>query len=170
MGPTWVLSAPDGPRNGPMNLAVRVDLSTTHRRIHPSHWLSRTSTHPTMFTQRPRSRSWMIDTHPLCSVSVGPSIPVIRIFQSLILKIQVQGHGYGQRTRWHSRPGIQLIFFHFISYQSDKQFLRYSYFRIWPWKSKVKAMGEVKGQCRIVDPVSKQCTSLSFHINRTNHS
>ena len=23
MGPTWVLSAPDGPRVGPMNLAIR---------------------------------------------------------------------------------------------------------------------------------------------------
>ena len=24
MGPTWVLSAPDGPHSGPMNLAIRV--------------------------------------------------------------------------------------------------------------------------------------------------
>ena len=29
MGPTWVLSAPDGPHIGPMNLAIRVvSLST----------------------------------------------------------------------------------------------------------------------------------------------
>ena len=26
MGPTWVLSAPDGPHVGPMNLAIRVQL------------------------------------------------------------------------------------------------------------------------------------------------
>ena len=26
MGPTWVLSAPDGPHVGPMSLAIRVDL------------------------------------------------------------------------------------------------------------------------------------------------
>ena len=26
MGPTWVLSAPDGPHVGPMNLAIRVDI------------------------------------------------------------------------------------------------------------------------------------------------
>ena len=26
MGPTWVLSAPDGPHVGPMNLAIRVAL------------------------------------------------------------------------------------------------------------------------------------------------
>ena len=28
MGPTWVLSAPDGPHVGPMNLAIRVDVMT----------------------------------------------------------------------------------------------------------------------------------------------
>ena len=26
MGPTWVLSAPDGPHDGPMNLAIRDSL------------------------------------------------------------------------------------------------------------------------------------------------
>ena len=31
-------------------------------------------------------------------------------------------------------------------------------------------MGEVKGEGHIVHPVSNQCTSFSFHINRTNHS
>ena len=29
MGPTWLLSAPDGPHVGPMNLAIRVLLSTS---------------------------------------------------------------------------------------------------------------------------------------------
>ena len=28
MGPTWGLSAPDGPHVGPMNLAIRVSIST----------------------------------------------------------------------------------------------------------------------------------------------
>ena len=31
-------------------------------------------------------------------------------------------------------------------------------------------MGEVKGLDHIVHPVSKRCTSFSFHINQTNHS
>ena len=31
-------------------------------------------------------------------------------------------------------------------------------------------MSEVKGQGHILYPVSNQCTSFSFHINRTNHS
>ena len=29
MGPTWVLSAPDGPHVGPMNLAIREPLHNT---------------------------------------------------------------------------------------------------------------------------------------------
>ena len=37
-------------------------------------------------------------------------------------------------------------------------------------KSKVKVMGEVKGQGHIVHSVSNRCTSLSFPINPTNHS
>ena len=36
--------------------------------------------------------------------------------------------------------------------------------------SKVKVMDKVKGQGHILYPVSNQCTSFSFHINRTNHS
>ena len=31
MGPTWVLAAPDGPHVGPMNLAIRVVISSAER-------------------------------------------------------------------------------------------------------------------------------------------
>ena len=31
-------------------------------------------------------------------------------------------------------------------------------------------MGEVKGHCHIVHPVSNRCTSFLFHINLTNHT
>ena len=31
MGPTWVLSAPDGPHVGPMNLVIRVHMERRHR-------------------------------------------------------------------------------------------------------------------------------------------
>ena len=58
----------------------------------------------------------------------------------------------------------------FISCQSASPFLRYSNFRLWPWNSKVKVMGVVKGQCHTVGPVSHQLTSFSFHINQTNNS
>ena len=36
MGPTWVLSAPDGPHAGPMNLAIRVLIQ----------WLDKEATSP----------------------------------------------------------------------------------------------------------------------------
>ena len=36
--------------------------------------------------------------------------------------------------------------------------------------SKVKVMSEVTGKGHILYPVSNQCTSFLFHINRTNHS
>ena len=36
--------------------------------------------------------------------------------------------------------------------------------------SKGKVMSEVKDQGHILYPVSNQCTSFSFHINRTSHS
>ena len=37
-------------------------------------------------------------------------------------------------------------------------------------KSKVKVMGEVKGQSPIINPGSNWCTSFSFYVNRTKHS
>ena len=47
--------------------------------------------------------------------------------------LQGQGHACGQRARWYRWPSILLIRFLFISHQSEQQFLRYSYFEIWPW-------------------------------------
>ena len=60
--------------------------------------------------ENPRSRSWArgklevttwvqhsIDSHPFCSMSIGHPIPEIQLFQNLTLKIQGQGHGWGER-------------------------------------------------------------------------
>ena len=49
-------------------------------------------------------------------------------------------------------------------------FHRYGYFKIWPWKSKVKVMGGVKGQGHTGGSASISCTSFSCHVNRPNHS
>ena len=43
MGPTWVLSAPDGPPVGPMNLAIKNTVSAQHEEVmplkpFPRHW------------------------------------------------------------------------------------------------------------------------------------
>ena len=59
--------------------------------------------------ENPRSRSWVrwtlkvttwvqhsLDLHPLCPMSIHHHIPQIRLIQNLTLKIQGQGHGWGE--------------------------------------------------------------------------
>ena len=58
----------------------------------------------------------------------------------------------------------------FVPCQSALPFLKYSIFKIWPWKSKVKVMGEVDIQSHKVGVTSYRLTSLSFHVNRPSHS
>ena len=88
----------------------------------------------------------MDDSHPFHSMSIGRPIPKIKLFQTLTLKFQLQGqgHGYGQRARSYNRPSIILTHLVFISHQSDQQFLRWSYFEIWPWN--IQGQGHEWGQ------------------------
>ena len=72
----------------------------------------------------------MDDSHPFRSMSTGRPIPQKRLFQTLTLKLQGQGHGCGQKAKSYSQPSILLIRFLFISHRADQQFLRYSYFEI----------------------------------------
>ena len=44
-----------------------------------------------------------------------------------------------------------------------------TFFKIWPWKSKVKVMVEVKVESHKVGITSYRLTSLSFHVNRPCH-
>ena len=99
--------------------------------------------------ENPRSRvrrplkvtAWVqhsIDSHPLNSMSIGHPIPEIWLFQNLTLKIQGQGHGWGECLKSQSGCNILSIHITFVSCQSAFPFLRYSIFKIWPWKSKVK--------------------------------
>ena len=60
--------------------------------------------------------------------------PQIRLFQTLTLKLQGQGHEWGQRSRSHSSPSNQPMHLLFVSYQSDQPFLRYVQYSVWPWK------------------------------------
>ena len=102
------------------------------------------------------SRSWMrsqfkvtmwvqhpIDSHPFCSMSIGPPIPEIQHFQNLTLKINGQGHGWGHSLKSQCGSNILSTHIPFVPCQSALPFLRYSIFKIWPWKSMVKVMGEV---------------------------
>ena len=94
-------------------------------------------------------------------MSIGHPIPEIRLFQILTLKIQGQGHGWGEC--WQSQSGCNILSIHiaFVPCQSALPFLRYSIFKIWPWKSKVKVMGEVDIESHKVDVTSYRLTSLS---------
>ena len=76
----------------------------------------------------------------------------------------------GHSSRSYSRCNILSIHIPFVPCWSALPFLRYSNFKNWPWKFKVKVMGEVKVQSHNVSLTSYQLTSLWFHVNRSSHS
>ena len=125
------------------------------------------------------SRSWVrshfkvtmrvlhaIDSHPFCSMSIGHPIRELWLFQNLTLKIKGQGHGWGQSSK--SQCGSSILSNHilFVPCQSALPFLRYSIFKIWPWKSRVKVTVQRHNVCL----TSHRLTSLSFHVNWPSHS
>ena len=76
-------------------------------------------------------------------MSIGPPILEIQHFQHLTLKIKGQGHGWGHSSKSQCWSSILSTNIPFVPCQSALPFLRYSIFKIWPWKSRVKVMGEV---------------------------
>ena len=133
--------------------------------------------------ENPRSRSWVrrklkvttwvqhsIDSHPFHSMSIGHPIPERRHFQNLTMKIQGQGHGWGESWKSQHGSNIQSTHIPLIPCQSAIPFLRGDFFKIWPWKSKVKVMVGVKVECHKVGATSYRLTFLSFHVNRPSHS
>ena len=130
-----------------------------------------------------RSRSWVrskfkvttwvqlsVNSHPFRSMSIGHPISELRLFQNLTLKIKGQGHGWGQSWKSQHGTNIQSTHLPFVPYGSGIPFLSYDFFKIWPWKSRVKVMGEVTVQSHNVGLTSYRLTSLSFHVKRASHS
>ena len=111
-----------------------------------------------------------IDSHPFRSMSIGHPIPEIQLFQNFTLKIQGQGHGWGQSLKSQCESNILSTHILFVPCQSVIPFLRYIFFKIWPWKSKVKVMGEVKVWSHNVSLTFYRLTSFLFHVNRSSHS
>ena len=125
-------------------------------------------------------------------VDIGPSIPGIQLFQNLKLKIRsmsimhpiielwlfhnltlkIKGQGRGWRHSSKSQRGSNILstHIHFVPRQPGIPFLSYDFFKIWPWKSTVKVMGEVKVQSHNVGLTSYRLTSFSLHVNRPSHS
>ena len=95
----------------------------------------------------------------LSSMSTFPPIPGICFFQNLTMKIQ--GQGYSSRS--HSGSNILSIHIPCCS-MLTLPFLKYSFFKIWPRKFKVRVMGEGKVQSHKVCPTSYWYTSLSFSV------
>ena len=130
----------------------KLDMSTARRRLKSPRSLSGTSAHPTMITLV----IIMVVNRWLTSFSFHVNRQPHswdKLFQTLTLKLQGEGHWCDQRSKSCSHPSIILSHFLFISHQSDQQF-----------------MSEVTGQGHILYPVSNRCASFSFHINRTSHS
>ena len=82
-------------------------------------------------------------------------------FQNLTLKIKGQFHGWGHSSKLQCGSNILSAHILFIPCQSDIRFLSYDFFKIWPWKSRVKVMGEVTVQSHNVGLTSYRFTSLS---------
>ena len=99
-----------------------------------------------------------------------PSHSNLLLLKNLTLKIQGQGHGWGEHWKSHYGSNILLTHIPFVPSQSAIPFLRYSIFKIWPWKSKAKVMGEVNVENHNMCPTLYRLTSLSFHVNLPSHS
>ena len=66
-------------------------------------------------------------------------------------------------ARWKfSYSGCNILSTHipFVPCQSALPFLKYSIFKVWPWKSKVKVMGEVDIEGHNMGPILYRLTSL----------
>ena len=93
-------------------------------------------------------------------MSISPPIPEIQHFQNLTLKIKGQGHGWGHSLKSQCGSNILSTHFPFVLCQSGIPFLSYDLFKIWPWKSRVKVMGEVTVQSHNVGLTSYRLTSF----------
>ena len=141
------------------------------------------TTFPKFDLESQGSRSWVksklkvttwvqhsVDSHPFPSMWIGHPIPQLRLFYNLTLKIKGQGHGWGHSSKSQCGSSILSTHIPLVPCQSVLPSLRYSIFKIWPWKSRVKVMGEITVQSHNVGLTSYWLTSLSFHVNRPSHS
>ena len=123
--------------------------------------------------ENPRSRSWvrskfkvitwvqhLIDSHPSGSISIHPLIPMIELFQNVTFKIQ----GRSQSSMSHIMYNNLSTHIPVIPPADRSPFLRCNCLKKWPWKFKVKVMGEVKSLTQY------WLTSLWFHVPFLSYS
>ena len=146
-------------------------MSTARRRLKSPRSLSGTSAHPTMVTQ-------------------SDIMVMIGWLTSFLFIVNRPPHSWDKaisdsdleipRSRswaWSKGKVIQLaqyhinsLPFHFTSIRPTIQEIELFCRNLTLNHPRSKVMSEVKGQGHILYPVSNQCTSFLFRINRTNHS
>ena len=86
--------------------------------------------------------------------------------------LEIQGSRSWVRSQFKVTMWVYILSTHirFVPCQSALPFLTYSIFKVWPWKSRVKVMGEVTIKSHNVVLTSYRLTSLLFHVNRPSHS
>ena len=104
---------------------------------------------------------WLsIDSHHFHSMSIGPPIPGIWLFQYLTLKIQGQGD-----SAWsHSGSYILSIYIPFVPCYSTFPFLKYSFFKIRQRNSSSRSRERSKfkaTECVPLPIYSQPCHSVS---------
>ena len=89
-----------------------------------------------------------------------PSHSLVTAISIFYLENPSQGHGWGQSLKSQCESNILSTPIPFVPCQSAIRFLRYSIFKIWPSKSKVKVMGEVNIESHNMGPTFYRLTSL----------
>ena len=122
------------------HLRTRYVDGTPTSEVTPGHYPVHPPTPP--WSHKSISWSWMDDSHPFRSLSIGCPIPEIKLFSDSDLETP--------RSRslvWSKGKVIQLAQYHINSlpfHQSDQQFCRYRYFEISPWN--IQGQGHEGGQ------------------------
>ena len=101
-------------------------------------------------------------------MSIWHPIPELWLIQNLTFKIKGQGHEWGHSLKSQCGSSILSTHIPFVPCQSALPFLGYSIFKIWPWKWRVKVMGEVTVWSHNVGLTSYRLTSFLFHVNRVS--
>ena len=122
--------------------------------------------------ENPTSRSWVrgmlkvttwvqhsIDSHPFRSMWIGHPIPDTT-FSKFDLENPRSRSWSRSKLQVTSRCNILSTHIPFVPCQLAIPFLRYSIFKIWPWKSKVKVMGAVDIESHNMGPTFYRLTSL----------
>ena len=99
-------------------------------------------------------------------MSIGPPIHEIWLFLKLTLKIRYHSHWWSQISKWYSASIILSTHTHFVPCQSGHTFLRYCYFKIWPWKSNRWKSKVTQSAQHSIDALSFRFSSIGPTIHK----